>query len=226
MKCPFCLHEMHPVAKTTRLDTAVNPTIEVGNDKGDEYQVMATVLVCPGCRGASVNFDRYNFSGFKFDSFRVFPQTGAFSPAPPEVPSKIAEDFNEASLVLQFSSKAAAALCRRCLQAILSAHGYTSKNLVEQIEAALKEADTKKSLPSSIRENMDAIRNFGNFSAHPITDKTSLQIVEVEQGETEWCLEILLDLFDYYYVSPAKSAVRRASLSQKLAGAGKPPMKQ
>ncbi|WP_197462350.1 MULTISPECIES: DUF4145 domain-containing protein [unclassified Erythrobacter] len=128
-------------------------------------------------------------------------------------------------MVLQLSPKASAALSRRCLQSILASHGYASRNLVDQITSAIDEPDASKSLPTAIRENIDAIRNFGNFSAHPITDRTSLQVVDVEEGEAEWCLEILRDLFDHYYVAPAKSAARRASLGSKLAGAGKPAMK-
>jgi hypothetical protein len=96
---------------------------------------------------------------------------------------------------------------------------------MRQIEAVLSEVDAKKSLPTAIRDNIDAIRNFGNFSAHPVTDQTTLQVVDVEEGEAEWCLQILLDLFDHFYVAPARSAERRASLATKLSAAGKPPMK-
>jgi hypothetical protein len=112
------------------------------------------------------------------------------------------------------------------LQAILSAQGFTGGSLMKQIEKALDETDAKKALPTSLRENIDAIRNFGNFSAHPISDQTTLQIVDVEDGEAEWCLELLTDMFDHYYVRPAVAAERRAALAEKLSAAGKPPMKQ
>ena len=36
-------------------------------------------------------------------------------------------------------------------------------------------------LPQHIQETVDAIRNFGNFSAHPINDKTSLQVIDLIQ---------------------------------------------
>ena len=72
---------------------------------------------------------------------------------------------------------------------------------------------------------MDAIRNFGNFSAHPITDVTTLQIIDVQPEEAEWCLEIISDLFEHYYVKPAIDSQKLADLNQKLANAGKPPTK-
>lgn len=97
---------------------------------------------------------------------------------------------------------------------------------MKQVEAVIRETDVSKALPPSLRENIDAIRNFGNFSAHPITDQTTLQVVDVEEGEAEWCLQMLLDLFDHFYVAPARAAAKRAALGIKLAAAGKPPMKQ
>jgi hypothetical protein len=69
---------------------------------------------------------------------------------------------------------------------------------------------------------MDAIRNFGNFSAHPVTDQTTLQIIAVEPNEAEWCLDILEEMSDHYYVRPALAAERKAALDAKLAAAGKP----
>jgi hypothetical protein len=97
--------------------------------------------------------------------------------------------------------------------------------LAQQVDEALNETSATKALPIAIRENFDAIRNFGNFSAHPLTDTSTLQVINVESGEAEWCLEILNQLFDHYYVAPAIAAVKRAALSAKLQAAGKPPMK-
>jgi hypothetical protein len=73
---------------------------------------------------------------------------------------------------------------------------------------------------------LDAIRNFGNFSAHPITDQTALQIIDVEDHEAEYCLDILDSLFDHYYVRPEEAKRRRAALDAELAAAGKPPSKK
>jgi hypothetical protein len=89
----------------------------------------------------------------------------------------------------------------------------------------LNEADASKAIPSTLRVTVDGIRNFGNFSAHPITDVTSLQIIDVEPHEAEWCLEILEEMFQHFYVRPAEAAARKAALDAKLKSAGKPPSK-
>jgi hypothetical protein len=106
------------------------------------------------------------------------------------------------------SAKASAALARRCLQAMLNEQGFKDKYLVNQVEKLLN----AKVLPTHIHETVDAIRHFGNFGAHPINDKTSLQIIDVEPKEAEWCLEILEALFDHFYVQPPAAAAIRALL--------------
>ncbi len=72
---------------------------------------------------------------------------------------------------------------------------------------------------------LDAVRNIGNFAAHPLKSQSTGEIVEVEPGEAEWNLEVLEMLFDFYYVQPAHAQKRRDELKKKLADAGKPPMK-
>ena len=123
------------------------------------------------------------------------------------------------------SAKASAALARRCLQALLRHNGYDQKDLYKQINAFLDESDRSHPIPTSLRETVDAIRKFGNFSAHPITDQTTLQIIDVDPQEAEWCLDILLDMFDHFYVKPSKVAARKADLDKKIAAARKPPAK-
>jgi hypothetical protein len=142
------------------------------------------------------------------------------------VPAAIAADYREANEVLPISAKASAALSRRCLQAVLTGAGYTDRNLADQVQKAIDENSAAKALPPALRDSLDAIRQFGNFSAHPITDQTTLQIIDVEEGEAEWSLELLGDMFDHYYVRPALAAEKRAALAEKLSAAGKPPMKQ
>jgi hypothetical protein len=155
----------------------------------------------------------------------VQPQASARGPVPKEVPIIISADYVEACNVLPISPKASAALSRRCLQNILNSHNYTGRDLSKQIDAILNESDASKALGSALAETVDAIRNFGNFSAHPIDDKTTLQIIDVEPEEAEWCLQILEEMFDHFYVRPAQAAARKAALNAKLSSAGKPASK-
>jgi len=139
---------------------------------------------------------------------------------PSEVPKSIQEDFLEAAAVTSMSEKASAALSRRCLQTLLSDRGYKGKDLNKQIDAALKD------LPTRIGENLDAIRNIGNFAAHPMKYKTSGIIVDVEPEEANWNLDVLEQLFDFYYVQPKKAEEKRQKLEAKLKSMGKQPLKK
>jgi hypothetical protein len=82
-----------------------------------------------------------------------------------------------------------------------------------------------RSIPSGLRTTLDTIRNVGNFAAHVINDQTTLQIIEVEDHEAEYCLDVLDALFDHYYVTPKKAQRKKDALNAKLASAGKPPAK-
>jgi uncharacterized protein DUF4145 len=165
------------------------------------------------------------FGGFAFEWVQVYPVGANRGPVPPEVPEHIGQDYIEACRVLPFSPKASAALSRRCLQTILHQQNYTARDLAKEIDLLLSETDLQKSIPESLRVTVDAIRNFGNFSAHPVTDLTTLQIIDVEPGEAELCLETVEEMFQHFYVRPERARARKAALDAKLAAAGKPASK-
>jgi hypothetical protein len=152
----------------------------------------------------------------------LWPTSGE-RPAPLEVATaapSLAADFKEATAVLAISKKASAALSRRCLQFILRDRGGAKKrDLADQIDEVIP------SLPTELASNVDAIRHVGNFAAHPMKSASSGEILDVEDGEAEWLLDVLEELFDFYYVGPQKAAAKRAALNAKLGTAGRPPLK-
>jgi hypothetical protein len=98
--------------------------------------------------------------------------------------------------------------------------GQTNRYLDKQIDQVLSK------LPSHLADNVDAIRVVGNFAAHPVKSEHPGRLLDVEEGEAGWILGVLLELFDFYYVGPAKSEALRARLNQKLEGAGPPSKRQ
>jgi len=216
MKCPHCLESFHDNPQTTQVD----------RDKDGHWAVIHRI--CPACSRIVIELalGTWNPAVHSLGSIRVrgfaYPRGISRMPVPTEVPSEIAEDYREACLVLTDSPKASAALSRRCLQHMLrSAAGVKSGDLADEIQQVL---DSGK-LPSQLADSIDAIRNVGNFSAHPLKSKTSGEILPVEPQEAEWNLDVLEALFDFYYVQPAVIAKKRAALNAKLGTAGKPPMK-
>ena len=140
----------------------------------------------------------------------------------PEVPESYRNDFLEASRVLAPSPKASAAISRRLLQRVLREHfKITGSSLADEIDQFLN----RPGVPSELSDAVDAVRNVGNFAAHPMKNTNTGEILEVEPGEAEWLIEVLESMFDFAFVQPKRLRARRASLNHKLAEAGKPPMK-
>ena len=211
MKCPHCqiaIHGNWSSHRVTRGNVLTNFVVKN--------------MQCPDCKQEIIKLANRNTGK---DYHLIYPRFPSRNSVPSEVPKEIAEDYKEACDVLNISAKASAALSRRCLQSILSAHGYTGKNLAKQVDAVLSERDASKALSPALITTIDAIRNFGNFSAHPINDITSQQVIPVEPHEAEFCLEIVEEMFDHFYVRPALAAKRKAALDAKLAAGGKPPSK-
>jgi uncharacterized protein DUF4145 len=213
MKCPHCAVTIHGQWYKTSINFG----------PGSNTGWLVQIAQCPACNRMILQAQEPEETK---KWFQFFPKGSNRGPVPNDVPNDIAEDYNQAALVLSDSPKASAALSRRCLQAILREAGYKHKDLAQQIAAVLSETDARKALPTGVHSTLDAIRNFGNFSAHPITDQTTLQIIDVEPHEAESCLDILDALFDHYYTRPAVAKTQRQLLDAKLAAAKKPPSKK
>ena len=120
------------------------------------------------------------------------------------------------------SPKASAALSRRTLQLLLrDVAAVKPSDLSKEIDEVL----ASNALPSHLAKAIDAVRQLGNFAAHPIKSTNTGEIVDVEPGEAEWLLDVIEGLFDFYFVQPALLERKREELDKKLAEAGKPPMK-
>jgi hypothetical protein len=225
MQCPHCGIHYHDNWAEFQFVRDANTKLFVREDGAPIYWLYRTAL-CPACGNVIIEIGTRTGSGhYRRDWRQVYPIGANRGPVPSDVPPEIAQDYVEACNVLPISAKASAALSRRCLQNMLHAHGYKAKDLAKEIDLLLNEADPTKALPHKLRVTVDGIRNFGNISAHPIDDKTTLQVIEVDLDEAEWCLEIIEELFEHFYVGPAAAKAKKAALDAKLVAAGKPPSK-
>jgi hypothetical protein len=220
MKCPHCLtaYHDHPGYNT------------IGKDADGEWLLKTDI--CPACsrniiwivNGEMLRTAQGGFAGVKNvkSELLVRPRAAGRPPCPKEVPSDLAKDYNEACLVLPDSATASAALSRRCLQSLLrQTAGVKPGSLADEIQEVL---DSGK-LPTALADSIDAVRNIGNFAAHPMKSQHTGEILDVEPGEAEWNLDVLESLFDFYFVQPALLRAKRDALNAKLTATGKPPMK-
>ncbi len=208
MKCPHCRDSYFENVKTSNLGTDVLGLWLLGQDQ------------CPSCKKFIFTLSYPTGGGRR--NMLVWPK-GSMRPAPPkEVPQAFASDYQEASLVLPDSAKASAALSRRCLQNLLRDVAKVKRSdLYNEIQELLG----RGTLPSHIADALDAVRNIGNFAAHPIKSQHTGEVIDVEPGEAEWNLDVLESLFDFYFVQPAQLQAKKDALNKKLAEAGKPQLK-
>lgn len=211
MKCPHCLVAFN--------DKQSHKDVFRENDKDGWWELERRR--CPECDKLILHL-RNSSSGGNAKSFVLVRPRASERPCPIEVPEKYSEDFKESALVLSDSPKASAALSRRCLQNILREEAKTkSKDLAEQIDEVI----TNNLLPPYLADDLDVVRNIGNFAAHPIKSKQTGEVLPVEPGEAEWNLDVLETLFDFYFVLPEQNKKKKTALNLKLQEAGKPQLK-
>ena len=223
MKCPHCMTGIHRNLGAISnffvySRSAPNPgSVGLPIELRENVAWSVFFQQCPECNGAIIYLGEIiNNNASK--TFMAHP-VGSSRPIAPEVPEPYRQDFAEACNVLASSAKASAALSRRSLQAMLrDKFGTKSKDLYDQIEEAIKSG----TLPSHITDGLHAVRNIGNFAAHPLKSTSTGLIVEVELGEAEWNLDVVDMLFDFYFVQPAIAAKRKTELNKKLKDANKP----
>ncbi len=227
MICPKCnLGIRFEISSTSPVYNEEHPTIK-------QYGFDVAHGFCPECNQFVVLLrhgkwwsPNYNNEGSQeltgiLSQQIIFPLT-ALKKVEPEVPESYRREFQEAYSVLQISPRASAAMSRRLLQTILREEfGIKKRNLADEIDAFL----STPGIPSYLSQEIDAIRNVGNFASHPIKNTQTGEIVEVEPGEAEWLIDVLDALFDFVFIQPVKMEKRRVQLNEKLTAAGKPSMK-
>ena len=219
MRCPHCLIDFAPAYKNYDLDSDIT-----GGWDLKQFQCSACgkniFYLEHSCHKA---VGRHSIpSPVEVKTFMVYPRSHSRKALPEEIPEQYANDYNEACLVLSDSPKASAALSRRCLQSLLR---EVEKIKPGNLDSEIQQVIDRGKLPSQLSESIDAIRNIGNFSAHPIKSTNSGEIIDVEDGEAEWSLDVLEALFDYYFIQPAMLKKKKDALNEKLREAGKKEMK-
>jgi hypothetical protein len=221
MICPHC-------ATAVKYDWEATYPEAIDEKKNTGTEIA--YATCPNCENIVVylqagSLSTKNFGGVYIEDIEwellIYPKNLRIDNSD-DIPKDYLEDYEESLKVLSGSPKASAALSRRLLQNILREE-YTIKenSLSQEIDKFIN----RKGIPSHITDAVDAVRNIGNFAAHPIKDKNTGEIVPVEFGEAEWLIEVIEALFDFTFIQPIKLKRRREELNIKLKNMGKPEMK-
>ncbi len=197
-------------------------------DKEEGYLVEIKYSPCPNCKKLIAIYQEGESNGHgvdeevEFSHILIFPKNSKISNTE-DVPKLYLEDYEEALKVLSASPKASAALSRRLLQNILrEEYKIQGKNLAQEIDKFID----LSGIPTHLTDAVDAVRNIGNFAAHPTKNLNTGEIVPVENGEAEWLIEVIEALFDFTFIQPIKLERRRKELNIKLQKVGKPELKR
>jgi hypothetical protein len=220
MKCPHCITEFFPGWQYNNIQRDRESQQALTNASW-----RAKSALCPACGKVSIYLgigSPQTDSLFVTEPRLVRPRGVSRPPLSDDVPKGFSADYLEAVAVFDDSPKASAALSRRCLQHLIREKaGIKRPDLAKEIQDLLD----SRALPSHLAEAIDGVRNIGNFAAHPVKSTSTGEIVDVEPGESEWLLDTLEGLFDFYFTQPAIQQRKKDALNKKLQDAGKPPMK-
>ena len=190
----------------------------LSDDYGQFYSAFFSKCPSPDCGRVMIGFAHLSggsHGGFgspvsRPSSFTLlWPK--ARTPAPmPDVPGDLFNKYAEATAVLDISPDASAAMTRRIVEQVLEEQDFKQGTLVGKI-AAFRESDS----PRRLKESIDYLRTLGNWAVHPPRWQAAGEIVAVEEGEAEWALDLVRDLFQHFYVEPAEDARRRDAIDAK-----------
>jgi hypothetical protein len=231
LECPFCRQTTRPV-RIDRASIGVPRLGESSDEQRVKYDLVKTV--CAGCN-RDILYVRcwvrlYHPGSFvgpddRTEWLRQIHPIGRSAKEFSNTPEQLMKDYQAACRTIEISPEASACMSRRCLQNLLRGQGYTQTDLAPQIVALLKETDPNKVLPLAIRGVVDVVRGLGNFAAHPQSDIASLQIIPVEDGEADWCIEIIEQRVTHYFEELAALQNKVAAANAKFGSANKPPIK-
>lgn len=187
VSCPYCGAQLNKGLIYAE-DYYLPPFNGDISSKRNSKQVCFTFFACPSCEKESILAKRS--SGESFTSM-VHPRFSQMA-LPDYVPQAIRSDYVEACAVAEISPKAAATLCRRCIQGMIhDVWNIHEKNLNAEITSL------KPLISTATWQAIDSLRQIGNIGAHMEHDASL--IVDIEPGEASALIRLIEYLiFDWY----------------------------
>lgn len=202
MKCPYC-------STGINIDWSIDDTFyEVSDEEFNRQGYEIAHGFCPECNKLIIRL-AYGNIHTSIDSFLdlqtidfeeiVYPKFSSGRILDKYIPNQYAKLFHESEQVNNISPRSSATLSRYILQMLLHQElNIRKKNLKEEID----ELERRGDIPSTIITMLQVMRQVANFGAHPKKLINSNEIAEVEKGESDVMLELIIELFDYLFVKP------------------------
>ena len=160
----------------------------MSNPSGDV--ILIECFTCANCGEISVTATR-EWGDHPFTT-NVYPRS-VYTRFPNYVPEAIRKDYQEARTILNDSPRAAATLCRRCLQGMIRDFwDIRRNNLNEEINAL------KPIIPNTQWKVLDSLRKLGNIGAH--MEKDVNLIIDIDCDTAELLVKLIERLIKEWYI--------------------------
>lgn len=146
----------------------------------------------------------------------IYPSTEPDPKISKHIPFSVRQDFIEAFRVRKVSLKASATLARRCLQNTLRHAFPEMETKLGWLSQEIRWVEDNHKLDSDIIDALNALKEAGNFSAHPEKEGELQTIYELSPEDLDACFSVLEELFDECFVKPAEKKERRERLKRKF----------
>lgn len=192
-RCPFCgtvIGKLPPTYTSLFLPHEKIRRDPIGNciPAGDVIQFE--FFFCSVCHEMSVTATR-QWGDHPFIA-NIYPRA-AYMHVPDYVPAAIRTDYQEACTILQDSPRAAATLCRRCLQGMIrDAWGISGGSLNDEI------TQLKSMIPPLQWSVLDALRKLGNIGAH--MEKDVNLIIDIDRDTAAKLIAAVERLIKDWYI--------------------------
>jgi hypothetical protein len=196
--CPFCNKEQTITEQGRQVSFG---DLAIENADGPRRLVVKYV-VCPdpACRKFSLNASLHSlelsngraYTGKHLKTWALVPPSRAlFFPIP--LPQHILQDYQEACLAIEFSPKAAAALSRRCLSAMLRDYWKVQPGrLIDEFRQIKGVADPLT------WETIESVKKSGSIGAR--FESEGAEILDTEPAEAKLLLGLIETLIQDWYV--------------------------
>ena len=170
--------------------------LQLDEPDDEQFAIKTYSIQCPNpeCGHVTVRAERWlEWPASLLHTWNLIPPSEAKA-FPDYVPQAIREDYEEACLIRDLSSKASATLSRRCLQGMIRDFWkVNTRNLKQAIDAIEDNVDPLT------WEAIQAVRKIGNIGAH--MEKDINIIIEVEPDEAQLLVELIEQLIDDWYIA-------------------------
>lgn len=222
-QCPYCGRH------TTMGDIDVSKEAHTlrpnsSNNVAERLSLLSTFYVCPNpeCHKTSLDVALWKT---EYDSSQVLNERlvehqldmillprGTAKVFPDYIPEGLRHDYVEACLIADLSPKAAATLCRRCLQGMIRDFWQVntkSRKLWDEMK------EIKEKVDPDTWSSIVALKDLGNIGAHMELDVDV--IVDVEPDEARLLIELIESLFEDWYINREQRRQRNEALKAAVA---------